>query len=403
MRASRWSPLLGIALGVVGTLAVQRAQPALLPDARAAKPKASLDRDSFHAALDTVLDRYVEPVDASTVLTRGLQHMVAGLDPYSHYLSADQRALAKKRQRQGAEAGLVTTLHRRADGSAHLEVLAVHPESPGARAGLRPGDELVSIRGQACAFMASNVEAQLALAGAVGERITVELARPGGRDGVVALELELAKPKHDALVTGALDLKGNHAVAHITIAAFRKGTGDQVKRTLAKLHREASEGGGKLDGIVLDVRGNPGGEVDEAVIVADLFIDEGVLTRTRARGGAIAREDMATAANSDLDTPLVVLQDRRSASASELLAIAIQDSGRGRVVGETSFGKGTVQEVLPLADGSLLTLTVARYYSPRDRSIDGQGVRPDVVLSAVDGRAAVDAAERELLTQLALR
>src|SRR5690606_37896664 len=180
---------------------------------------------------------------------------------------------------------------------------------------------------------------------------------------------------------------------------FRPGTGELVKQALAELRRSAGKRG--LAGVILDVRGNPGGEVQEAVLVADLFIEEGVLTRTRGRGGVILREELATAAGTDVETPLVVLQDRRSASAAELLAVALQDNGRARVIGERSFGKGTVQEVIGIADGSLLTLTVARYFSPGDRAIDGRGVEPDVVLSRPVGEAALTAAARELASMIA--
>ncbi|MCA9682230.1 MAG: hypothetical protein KC457_08545, partial [Myxococcales bacterium] len=163
-----------------------------------------------------------------------------------------------------------------------------------------------------------------------------------------------------------------------------------AKRELADLRRQAGKEG--LDGVILDVRGNPGGEVDEAVVIADLFVNKGVLVRTRGRGGTILREETATEAGTDIATPVIVLQDRRSASASELLAVALQDSGRARVVGERSYGKGTVQEVIGIADGSLLTLTVARYYSPEDRSIDGRGVDPDVLIKDPEGEAGVTAA-----------
>jgi carboxyl-terminal processing protease len=114
----------------------------------------------------------------------------------------------------------------------------------------------------------------------------------------------------------------------------------------------------------------------------------------------ILREEFATAAGSDRDTPLVVLQDRRSASAAELLAVALQEHGRAQILGEASFGKGTVQEVIGIPDGSLLTLTVARYYSPKDRKIDGLGVEPDVSLERIDGAAGLEAAERQLLSRV---
>jgi carboxyl-terminal processing protease len=155
-------------------------------------------------------------------------------------------------------------------------------------------------------------------------------------------------------------------------------------------------------GIILDLRGNPGGDVPEAVMIADMFIPEGVLVRTRGRGGQILREERAHPAGSDSALPLVVLQDQRSASASELLAVALQDHGRARVVGERSFGKGTVQDVIGLHDGSLLTLTIARYFSPKDRLIDGNGVEPDVRVALPPGETGgADAGLQAALGELA--
>ncbi|HVH99467.1 MAG TPA: S41 family peptidase [Enhygromyxa sp.] len=379
-------------LGIAGTLTIQRA----IPEADAGKnKKGPLEREEFHQTLDVVLDRYVEPVDAPQVMARGLKHMVSGLDPYSHYLTADERAKARKLQQQGAEAGLMTTLHRDAQ-RAELEIVGVHPGSPADKLGLGAGDRILEIRGQPCAHMLSNVEAQLLLGGAAGERIELVLERGKGPERV---EVELAKPDVDALVSTKLLEVSGHAIGQLEIHAFRTGTGELVKRELAELRRSAGERG--LAGLIVDLRGNPGGEVAEAVLVADLFVEEGVLTRTRGRGGVILREELATAAGTDVETPLIVLQDRRSASAAELLAVALQDNDRAKVIGERSFGKGTVQEVIGIPDGSVLTLTVARYFSPSDRLIDGRGVEPDVLLKNATGEAALDAAARELVEQIA--
>jgi carboxyl-terminal processing protease len=217
--------------------------------------------------------------------------------------------------------------------------------------------------------------------------------------GPEQLTIELDKPS-SGVSSRLLDHDG-HAIGVIEIHEFRSGTGERVKRALAELRSEAeTKNSAALVGLILDLRGNPGGQVDEAVLVADLFIAEGVLVRTRGRGGVILREEFATAAGSDRDTPLLVLQDRRSASAAELLAVALQDHGRAQILGEPSFGKGTVQEVIGIPDGSLLTLTVARYYSPKDRKIDGGGVKPDITLERIDGPAGLEAAERELLSRV---
>ncbi|MFY0537256.1 S41 family peptidase [Nannocystis pusilla] len=180
------------------------------------------------------------------------------------------------------------------------------------------------------------------------------------------------------------------------IRAFRAGVADSVRNSLKELRRSAGAAG--LGGVVLDVRGNPGGDVGEAVLIADTFVGEGVLVRTRGRGGQILREERATQAATDDATKVVVLQDHRSASASELLAIALQDHGRAKVVGERSYGKGTVQDVIGLDDGSVLTLTIARYFSPKDRLIDGVGVEPDVAVA--DMATQPEAALRAALTAL---
>jgi carboxyl-terminal processing protease len=387
--------VLGSVFGVVGTLAVQ----ASIPEAEAGKgkTKGQLERQEFHDSLDVVLDRYIEPVDAPELMSRGLKHMVAGLDPYSHYMTVGERELAQKRQSQGAETGLVTTLHRAGStAAAELEVIAVHPGSPADKLDLDPGTRILEIRGQPCAHLLGNVEAQLLLSGAVGERIAMTIERGHGLE---QLTIELDKPTSG--VSSRLSDHDGQSIGVIEIHEFRSGTGERVKRALADLRSESQKNGaGALAGVILDLRGNPGGEVHEAVLVADLFVAEGVLVRTRGRGGVILREEFATAAGSDRDTPLMVLQDRRSASAAELLAVALQDHGRAKILGEPSFGKGTVQEVIGIPDGSLLTLTVARYYSPKDRKIDGRGVEPDVALEHTDGLAGLEAAERELLSQV---
>lgn len=383
---------LGIALGVGGTLAVQMG----IGEAEAGKPSkaATLERDEFHAALDLVLDRHVDPVDTRLLLASGLKHMAASLDGHSSYLTAEERELGRKREQQGADAGLVVRVVEGVLGdgeSRALEVVSVVPGSPADQQGILPGDVLLELRGRGAERITSAAEAQILLAGAPGEVIDIELVRvASGKARGEALELELRAVEVDALVQGELVRTGGDTIAVVAIRSFRSGVGERFKAELAELRRLA--GGDPIGGIVIDLRGNPGGEVDEALVVADLFITDGILTRTRGRGGKILREEQASAAGTDAVTPLVVLQDARSASASELLAAALQDHGRATIVGERSFGKGTVQERIGLPDGSLLTLTIARYYSPNDRSIDGHPIEPDVAVVDPSGPAGLDAA-----------
>ncbi len=363
---------LAFALGALCMWAVQR-----IPGQAEASSHA-LTRAGFDTALRTVLDRYVDPIESSPVLVETLKRIVSGLDTYSHFLPADERAELRQRSR-GGNTGMETVLHRPEPGArkpATLEITAVLPGSPAEKAGLRPGDHLLKIRGQDVGFLLSQAEAASLLLGADGELVDLTVQRRSD-PAPIALNLVLAgQPKN--LVEAKVVEHGGRKFAHLRIRAFRGGTAELLKRSLKDLHRAA---GSTLAGAVLDLRGNPGGDVPEAVMIADMFIPEGVLVRTRGRGGQILREERAHPAGSDSAMPLVVLQDQRSASASELLAVALQDHGRARVVGERSFGKGTVQDVIGLHDGSLLTLTVARYFSPKDRLIDGNGVDPDLFVA----------------------
>jgi len=380
----------------LGALCMQAAH-SLWPEGQAEAGGRSLNRAGFDSALHTVLDRYVDPVEASPVLAESLKRIVSGLDSYSHFLTAEERQQIRERSR-GGTTGMAMKLHRAEPGSrkpARVEVTAVLPGSPAERAGLHPGDHLLKIRGQEVAFLLSQAEAEALLLGGDGETIELTVQRRSEPAPAVANLVLAGQPRN--LVEGALVERDGHKFAHLHVRAFRGGTADLFKRTLKELRRAA---GPALAGVVLDLRGNPGGDVPEAVMIADMFVTEGVLVRTRGRGGQILREERAHPDGSDSELPLVVLQDHGSASASELLAVALQDHGRARVVGERSFGKGTVQDVIGLHDGSQLTLTIARYFSPKDRLIDGNGVEPDL-MAPPTATASADPGLESALAELA--
>lgn len=382
----------GFALGVattVATLAVFGSQPQA-----AVTPQ--LDRTAFNQALDAVMTRYYAPVDEGAVLSAGLRAMLAQLDPHSHFLSAAERK-ALRRRASGGVTGLSVAL-RRDDDRPQLEVLAVAPDSPADRQGLRPGDQVVRIGDRDVEAFDSQIEVEMLLAGAVGDEVAL-LVQSADSPEPRSLALVLDKPRTKVVESAIVQDGAGKKFVHVVIRRFGPETGDAFNRALATRKRALGDG---LAGVVIDLRGNPGGEVDEALIIADRFVERGVLTRTRGRGGRILREESAHVADTDTTTPIVVLQDRHSASASELLAVALQDHKRALVIGERSYGKGTVQEVLGLADGSVATFTIARYYSPTDRPIDGEGVVPDVQVTMApttpaagvvdDGlRAAIDA------------
>lgn len=362
----------GFALGVATTAAALAISGQVFGTGTRAPGPARLDRPAFEQAVHAVLDRYFEPVDEAAILSAGLRAMLAQLDPHSYFLSAADRKALRKRS-TGGVTGLSVAL-RGADGRRHLEVLAVAPDSPADRKGVRPGDHVVKIGEHECQRLASQIEAELLLAGAVGDEVALVVQskrEPEAR----AFVLELGKPRTKMVETAIVEDGGGRKFVHVVIRRFGPDSGETFTREIAARRRTL---GDALAGIVIDLRGNPGGEVNEALVVADRFVEKGVLTRTRGRGGRILREESAHTGDTDTTTKLVVLQDRHSASASELLAVALQDHRRALIVGERSYGKGTVQEVLGLADGSVATFTIAQYYSPSDRLIDGEGVAPDV-------------------------
>lgn len=339
-----------------------------------------LERKAFDQALTTLLDQHVDPTDEHEILTAALKAAVSTLDRHSTYVSHAERQQTKAKGTNGSSGMFVNFKRPAANLAATVRVSAVDPDSPAARAGVQAGDQLLTINGHDTAFLSSHSEVERELAGRPGTRLQLVVAKPAKAAEQVTLELAPTSPTS---VTGRLLTTGNEQVAVITIRAFRPGTGEQFKRQLQTLTTKA---GGALAGIVLDLRNNPGGEVSEAVIIADAFISKGLIVRTRGRSGRIMREEQAHATATDTQTPIVVVQNRFSASASELLTIALQDHGRAKVIGEKSFGKGTIQQVQGLPDGSLLTLTIARYYSPRDHRIDGRGVTPDVLAAEQPGK-----------------
>ena len=327
------------------------------------------DVDGLYRGIEAIFQRYVDPVDRGRLMAVALKHMAAGLDTHSYFLTAaERRALANRDQ--GADAGIDLALRESAQGR-RFEVIAVHDLATA----VQPGDRVIAINGVSTASLLTLVEAQALLRGAQGDHVRLRVRR-AGHDHEVTLQMKKARQRD---VEGHLWSDSQRSIAVVCIHAFRRGTGARVRKQLRELRRRAGRQHA-LSGVVLDLRGNPGGEVDEALIVADTFVAGGILTRTRGRGGVILREELAHARDTDDQTPVVILQDRHTASAAELLAAALKDHGRARVVGERSYGKGTVQEVLGFRDGSRLTFTVARYFSPNDRTIDGIGIEPDHAL-----------------------
>ena len=337
--------------------------------ATAASPQAdSGDLGIISDVMSRVEQNYVTPVGPGQLVNKALKGMLNGLDPHSDYMDAAEYQRLKS-DMAGKFAGLGMQITEQ-DGLP--QVLAPIDDTPAARAGIEPGDRIVKIDGQPTGGMALD-DVVTRLRGEPGSKVTLTLERADHP----ALELTLTRAiiaVHS--VKSALEAGG---IGYVRIASFGDNTQDELKSAIAQLKRQAD---GRLSGFILDLRNDPGGELNAAIDVAGDFLDGGTVVTTRARA---PDEDHAYFATNPSDliknVPMVVLVDGASASASEIVAGALQDHHRAVLMGTRTFGKGSVQTIMPLESGGALRLTTALYYTPSGRSIQGTGLDPDVVVT----------------------
>lgn len=323
---------------------------------------------------------YVDPLDEDRLVDGAVRGMVSTLDPHSSYLSPEDYSLLEA-DTSGQFGGVGVEIDARGD---FLTVLVPFAGSPAARAGVRAGDEILQIEGHDARGMDVD-EAVRRMRGRPGSRVRMTLRRRGVTDPV---RVELVREIIHVNSVESRDLP--EGIGYVAIKSFQDRTSDEVSQAIDRLTRAA---GGRLRGLVLDLRFNPGGLLDEAVFVADQFLREGVIVTTRGRNGQAQDEARARAAGTRPDFPIVVIVNGYSASAAEILAGALQDHHRALIVGQRTFGKGSVQSVIDLPDGGALKLTIARYFTPSGRSIQAQGIAPDVMID--DGEAPEQQREPE--------
>ena len=318
----------------------------------------------FVAVYNAVRAAYVEPVDDKQLMQSAVRGLLLDLDPHSTYFDKED-AEAFDEQASGAYEGIGVELLQQ-DGV--LKVVAPIDDTPAARAGLRSGDFIVAIDGKPI----SAIEAMEPLRGPAGSQVVLSIERGEEKPFDVTVTRETIR------VTSVRGKLLEPGYAYLRISTFQADTGADFQKQLAQLQAQA---GGKLKGLVLDVRSNPGGLLTAAVQVADDLLDKGVIVTTRGRIAVSDARFEATPGDLMKGAPVVVLADAGSASASEVLAGALRDNGRARIVGSRSFGKGSVQTVLPLDNGDSVKLTTARYYTPSGKSIQATGIVPDVELT----------------------
>jgi carboxyl-terminal processing protease len=355
----------------VGMVAGFSAALMLFPAAHGANDSAYKQLDLFSDAFERVRADYVHPVEDSQLVTSAIEGMVSGLDPHSSYM--DAKAFADmKIQTKGQFGGLGIEVTME-DGL--VKVISPIDDTPAARAGIKPGDYIAAIDSTPIQGMSLN-DAIEKMRGPEGSKISLTILRSG------------AKKPFDVALTRAIvqvDSVKFHRdgdIGYIRLSAFNEATAPGLERAVRDLKRQIGPG---LKGYVLDLRNNPGGLLDQAIQVSDDFLTAGEIVSTRGRhSDDTARYDAKPGDIGD-GKPIIVLVNAGTASASEIVAGALQDHKRATIEGMTSFGKGSVQTIIPLGEGGgALRLTTARYYTPSGHSIQATGIVPDVAVAEGD-------------------
>ena len=360
---------LGLALGsTVWTSFTGRAK---------AAPAAPLDPTIESAALvaeviDRVRREYVDTIDDQRIVEAAIRGIVADLDQHSTFLNAEEyEDIRISTSGNYTGIGLDVNLD---DGK--VTVVAPLEGAPAERAGILPGDVVSAVND--IPVEAGNVEASVSrMRGAPGTSVTLDVLRPGSEE-----PLHFALTRTEVHVRTVQSEYLGNGLAYVRLSSFAEGTAADLEHAARDLIDAA--GSGKLLGLVLDLRSNPGGLLDAAVRVADAFLSEGVIVSGTGRIRQAQFEQIAAAGDPLEDVPMIVLVNSASASASEIVAGALQDHARARLVGEKTYGKGSVQTVMPLGEGSAIKLTTSRYLTPSGRSINGSGIEPDILVHSDD-------------------
>jgi carboxyl-terminal processing protease len=322
--------------------------------------------DQFMNVFERVRSEYVEQVDDKTLLRGAIDGMLASLDPHSSYLDEDGfKNLMTQTEGEYGGLGLNVTME---DGA--VKVIAATEDAPAEKAGMKAGDYITHINGQLI-YGGTLDEAVDQMRGPPGTTIKLTVVRPG-RDKPFDVSITRA-----IIALPAVKWEIKDRVGILNVNTFNKTTTESVQAAMTAIEKSL---GGKPLGYVLDLRSNPGGLLDQAVSLSDLFLHRGEIVSQRGRGKNDIDRYYARPGDLAEGLPVVVLIDSGSASASEIVAAALQDHHRALVMGETSFGKGSVQTLLPLTARTALRLTTARYYTPSGRSVQEGGVSPDIVV-----------------------
>ena len=365
----------GVAVGFVSALA-------LFPAAHSAPSVLSAYRelDLFGDAFERVRANYVREVEDSELINSAINGMVSSLDPHSSYM--DPKEFSDMQVQTRGEFGGLGLEVTQEDGL--VKVVTPIDDTPASRAGLKTGDFISAIDGISIQGMPLN-EAVSRMRGAENSKVTLTILRAGEKR---PLEVTLTRA---VIRVESVKFERKGDVGYIRISSFSEKTDAGVKRAVADLKKQI--GPGLIRGYVLDLRNDPGGLLDQAIAVVDDFIPSGEVVSTRGRRADDTQRYNARQGDIAEGKPIIVLINEGSASASEIVAGALQDHKRATIIGVTSFGKGSVQTIIPLGGqrGGALRLTTAKYYTPSGRSIQATGIAPDIAVSNLTEKAQSEA------------
>jgi carboxyl-terminal processing protease len=364
--ATRYLLILVLGIFVGSAITLERAVRAERQSQEAMAPLPLEELRTFTEVFSRIQSDYVEPVDDKKILKDAIQGMLSGLDPHSTYLDPE----GYKEIRIGTEGqfgglGIEVTME-----NGFVKVVTPIEDTPAAKAGVKTGDLIVRLDDKPVKGM-TLTEAVRLMRGKPGSKIKLTIVREGHdkplKISVVRAVIKLQSVKHRLL---------EKDYGYVRITQFQGNSAKNLETALRRLRKENK---GALNGLVLDLRNNPGGVLSGAVTISDMFLDKGLIVYTEGRTADSELRYSATPGDLINGAPLVVLVNGGSASASEIVAGALQDHKRAIIMGTRSFGKGSVQTILPISNGAALKLTTARYYTPSGRSIQASGIEPDIV------------------------
>ncbi len=336
----------------------------------------------FGDVFEKVQSDYVEEEDHADLIEAAINGMLNSLDPHSKYLNPKNlKEMRVQTRGEFGGLGIEVTMEK-----GFVKVIAPIDDTPAYRAGVKAGDFITHLDGEPILGMSLSEAVDL-MRGLINTKIILTIQRPGS-DAAFDLTIVRDKIKIGSVKTR---LEGTD-IAYVRITSFSERTTDDLKKSLSLIQQSQGE---LLLGLVLDLRNNPGGLLDQAISVADSFLDKGEIVSTRGRRSDSIQRFNAREGDLSNGLPIVVLINGGSASASEIVAGAIQDHKRGVILGTRSFGKGSVQTIIPLKEEGAIRLTTARYFTPSGKSIQAKGIDPDIIVEPARIEKLSEASQRE--------